>query len=72
MTLNMTAGEVSAEPVTLPYVEQDVIFKSSKCSVAYIDDDGFIHARSKGSAKITAKINGKTVTITVKVKDANK
>ncbi len=35
--------------------------------VAYIDDDGFIHARSKGTAKITAKVNGKTVRITVKV-----
>ena len=70
MTLNMKAGEVSEGPVTLPNVVQDVVFKSNKCSVAYIYDSGLIHARSKGTAKITAKINGKTVTITVKVKDA--
>ncbi|MCR5249299.1 MAG: BspA family leucine-rich repeat surface protein [Lachnospiraceae bacterium] len=68
MTLNMKAGEVSEKPVTLLGVEQDVIYKSNKPSVAYIDDSGLIRARSKGTAKITAKINGKTVTITVKVK----
>ncbi|MCR5728154.1 MAG: Ig-like domain-containing protein [Lachnospiraceae bacterium] len=65
--LTMAVGEVTKDAVSLNSVQQPVIFKSSKNYVAYIDDDGFIHARSKGTAKITAKVNGKTVRITVKV-----
>ncbi|MCR5249585.1 MAG: Ig-like domain-containing protein [Lachnospiraceae bacterium] len=68
MTINMKAGEVSEKPVKLLGVKQTVIFKSNKPLVAYIDDSGLIHARSKGKAKITAKINGKSLTIIVTVK----
>ena len=46
-----------------------VPYRSSDCSVAYADEYGIIHARRKGSAKLSGKINGKTVTITVKVQE---
>ena len=71
LTLQMSAGETKY--VKLTDVSQDVIFKSNKNSVAFISTDeteeGYlITARSKGTAKITAKVNGKTISITVKVK----
>nr|MCR4642806.1 hypothetical protein [Lachnospiraceae bacterium] len=55
-------------------ITQDVVFKSSKSSVAFVsplpEEDGnyMITARGKGTAKLTAKVNGKSITITVKVK----
>ena len=55
-------------------ITQDVVFKSSKSNVAFVsplpDEDGkyLITARGKGTAKLTAKVNGKSITITVKVK----
>ncbi len=49
-------------------VYQNVLFMSSKSSVAYADSDGVIHARSTGSAKLKAKVNGKTISIIVSVK----
>ncbi len=53
---------------TYEFTTEELIMKKRvNRLVAYIDDDGFIHARSKGTAKITAKVNGKTVRITVKV-----
>ncbi len=70
-TIEMTAGDTKY--IKLTDVKQDVIFKSNKNSVAFISteetEDGYmISARSKGTAKITAKVNGKTISITVKVK----
>jgi len=35
--------------------------------VAFADTDGTIYARKKGKTVISAKINGKTVRVTVKV-----
>ena len=49
-------------------VYQEVLFTSNKSSVAFVDEEGVIHARSKGNAKITAKVNGKRLTINVTVK----
>ncbi len=49
-------------------VIQPVTFKSSKGETAYVDRDGNIVANKEGKAKLTAKINGKTVTINVTVK----
>ena len=49
-------------------VYQEVLFTSNKSSVAFVDEEGVIHARSKGKAKITAKVNGKRLTINVTVK----
>ena len=50
-------------------LDQDAVFKSSKPMVAFIDENGNVEARSKGSGKFTAKINGKTVTVSVKVEE---
>ncbi len=67
VTLNLTDHKVS-EKIGLTAVEQDVYFKSSKSSVAYMDAEGVIHARSKGKAKLSAKVNGRTISISVTVK----
>ena len=48
-------------------VQQNVVFKSSKPDTVFIDENGHIYARNAGKGKFTAKINGKTVTISVKV-----
>ncbi|MBP5609176.1 MAG: Ig-like domain-containing protein [Lachnospiraceae bacterium] len=53
-------------PIEFNYVDQEVIFKSSKGEYAYYDD-GEIVAQKKGKTKLSAKINGKTITITVTV-----
>ncbi|MCR5249053.1 MAG: InlB B-repeat-containing protein, partial [Lachnospiraceae bacterium] len=57
----------TAADIALPGVQQDVVFKSSKPDVAFVDEEGHIVARSKGTGKLTTKINGKTITITVRV-----
>ena len=64
-TLELNAG-CSAQ-LSFASLYQQVAFKSSDCSVAYADEDGVIHARKAGSAKLSGKISGKAVTITVKV-----
>ena len=46
---------------------QPLVFKSNKSEIAYADEDGVLTARSAGTAKLTAKVNGKTITVTVKV-----
>ncbi len=53
----------------LKYVSmnQPLCFKSSNGSVAYVDEKLRLVAQNKGKCKLTAKINGKTVTINVKV-----
>lgn len=48
-------------------MDQPVVFKSTKPDIAFMDENGNVEARSKGKGKFTAKINGKTITITVKV-----
>ncbi len=53
-------------PLSYNFVEQDVVFKSSKGEVAYWDDDAIV-AQTPGKAKLTAKVNGKTITINVTV-----
>ncbi|MBP5606773.1 MAG: hypothetical protein J6X66_00695 [Lachnospiraceae bacterium] len=50
-------------------VTQEVIFKSNKADIAFIDEEGVIHARKAGSCKITGKIAGKTITIKVNVSE---
>lgn len=65
-TINLKKGEGT----TLKFsdsLEQDVVFKSSKPDIAFVDENGKVVARSKGSSSLTTKINGKKVTITVKV-----
>ena len=64
--MSLKKGE-SDELVFSDSVMQDMIFKSSKPDVAFVDEEGHVEARSKGSAKFTAKIDGKTITIKVVV-----
>ena len=54
--------------VSLNIAEHPVIFKSSKPAVAYVDENGNIIALSQGKTKLSARIDGKTVTISLKVK----
>ena len=63
-TAVMKAGDKI--PLSYNFVEQDVVFKSSKGEVAYWDDDAIV-AQMPGKAKLTAKVNGKTITINVTV-----
>ena len=64
-SITMKKGEtISLEPVGL---YQPLVFKSSKSDIAYADEEGQLTARSVGSAKLTAKVNGKTITVNVKV-----
>ncbi|MBR5422008.1 MAG: Ig-like domain-containing protein [Lachnospiraceae bacterium] len=46
--------------------ERQIVFKSNKPSVAFVDTDGTLVVRGKGKARLTAKLNGKTITINVK------
>ncbi len=59
----------AGESTTLDFAEiyQNVVFKSSKPETAFIDEDGNVYARKAGKAKFTAKVNGKTITVNVKV-----
>ena len=47
---------------------RQVVFKSSKPAVAFVDEQGRIIAVGKGKTKLTSKINGKSISITVTVK----
>lgn len=59
----------AGESTTLDFAEiyQNVVFKSSKPETAFIDEDGNVYARKAGKAKFTTKVNGKTITVNVKV-----
>ena len=48
-------------------VAQPVVFRSSAGAKAYVNRDGYIVANGKGKATLKAKINGTTVSISVKV-----
>lgn len=65
-TLDMKKGE--SLKLEYKYLDQKVVFKSSKPDTVYVDLQGNIIAGKAGKkVKLTAKINGKTVTITVNV-----
>ena len=56
-------------PVMYAYIDQDVVFKSSKGEIAYWDaDNQSIVSNRPGKAKLSAKVNGKTITINVFVR----
>ncbi len=48
-------------------ISQSVLFKSSKDSVVFVDEAGVVTARKKGKANLTAKVNGRKITIKVNV-----
>ncbi len=70
-SLVMSAGD--SMPVKYTHndmyaIYQPLTYKSNKPAVAYVDENGVIHGVSAGKAKLTAKINGKTLTISVEVR----
>ena len=68
-TAEMTVNtEQKLSFASLNIAEHPVIFKSSKPAVAYVDETGTIVALSKGKTKLSARVDGKTVTISLKVK----
>ena len=65
-TLDMKKGDILK--LEYKYLDQKVVFKSSKPDTAYVDMQGNIIAVKAGKkVKLTAKINGRTVTVTVNV-----
>ena len=64
--MEITAG-ADVDLVYATTLTQDVVFKSNKPEIAFVDEDGTVHARNAGKAKFTAKVNGKTITVNVKV-----
>ncbi len=48
-------------------VYQSVLFASNKNEIAFVDENGRVEARKSGNALITAKVNGKKITIKVTV-----
>lgn len=63
---NVTLKAGESIPIEFAYVDQDVVFKSNKGEIAY-NDNGEIVANKPGKAKLTAKVNGKSITINVTV-----
>lgn len=63
--LVLGVGEVTK--LKFKSMDQPVIFRSGKGAVAYADEKLNITPQTSGKCKLTAKINGKTVTISVKV-----
>ncbi len=58
----------TAQITTDASLHQALIFKSSKPQTVFVDESGKITARAAGKAKLTAKVDGKTITISVVVK----
>ncbi len=52
-------------------VYQPVVFKSNRPAVAFVDENDVIRANEAGSAKLTARINGKSISIKVTVTAAD-
>ena len=65
--LALKSGAVNVTKLKFASVDQAVVFKSSKPGVVFVDEDGNVTSRAAGKAKLTTKINGKTVSINVEV-----
>ncbi|MBQ9438102.1 MAG: BspA family leucine-rich repeat surface protein [Lachnospiraceae bacterium] len=46
---------------------QPIVFESNKPLIAFVDEAGVVSARAKGKAALSAKVNGKTIKVTVKI-----
>ena len=64
-TLNMQKGKTVILSTKQTY--QNIIFKSKKNDIAFVDEAGILTARNKGKTVITAKVNGKAISLTVNV-----
>ena len=65
--LTITAGEITQ---LLLSASQPIIMRSNKPDIAFVDDGGRLTARSAGKCKLTARLDGKTITLNVEVKAA--
>ena len=66
-SITLNKGERKPVGFVSDFLFQTHIFTSNKSDVAYIGTDGLIYARNAGTAKLSTKVNGKKITITVKV-----
>ena len=66
-TLSLKKGQTLV--LGTEHIYQNVIFKSNKNSIAFVDEAGVLTARGKGKAVITTKINGKKITLNVNVSE---
>ncbi len=66
-TLELKSGDTYL--LEMKDVFQQVTFMSNKKGVVFVDEMGVVSARGKGTAKLTAKVNGKKFTVTVKVNE---
>ncbi|MCR4641526.1 MAG: Ig-like domain-containing protein [Lachnospiraceae bacterium] len=64
---NITMNAGDERELKFNSITQSVIFKSSKPEVAYVTSDGIVVARKPGKTTLTAKVNGKTISIKVTV-----
>lgn len=64
-TISIKKGETMQ--LDLSGISQPIAFKSNKSYVAFINTEGKLYGRTKGSANITTKVNGKTIKIKVTV-----
>ena len=67
-----TAGSLSLSRegtalIKLDGVYQPVVFESSKQTVVYVDEAGVVCARGAGSARLSARVNGRKFVVTVTV-----
>ena len=65
-TLTLNKGTEYA--LKLDNIYHDVSFTSNKNSIVFADENGTVKARRPGKAKLTAKVNGTTITVNVVVK----
>ena len=71
-SLNLKKGEAFSLKDQYKGISRGVIWKSSKPSVAYIDENGVIHATRSGNAgstNLTASVGGVALKVTVKVSE---
>lgn len=71
-TATLTLKEGDSIKLDLNTKYQTPLYTCSKADIAFVNDGGYLHAKGKGKAKITTKINGKTLTINVVVEEKAK
>ena len=64
---NVTLKSGQTVVLTHRQVYQNILYKSNKNDVAFIDEAGVLTARNRGKATVTGKVNGKKITINVTV-----
>ncbi len=65
----LTMKKGSTGMLKMKGVSQKILFKSSDDSKAFVDEAGIVSARNTGKTKLSAKLNGKTISISVIVEE---